>query len=431
VLTDPVTNTPLVLYTFEEGSGTTVRDVSGVGTPLNLTIGSSAAVTWNASGSLTITSPTTIASSGPATKLNSVLKASNAMTLEAWFKPANTTQGGPARIVSLSQDKYLRNLTLGQESSSYDLRLRTTSTDTNGKPNKTSAAGTVTTALTHLVYTRNSSGFVKLYINGVEQLNSTVGGDFSNWADTYRLILGNELTGDRPWLGRLHRVAIYDHAFGATDVDTAYATGAGDILVTSEDSGTTDTSTNSGDTTGPTNSLPVANDDSASTSIDVPVTVNVLANDSGLEDTPITVSVISGPSNGTTSVKSDNSIVYTPKSGFYGSDSFTYRVSDANGDIATASVSVAVVCSTCSTQTNVNLNLTWDAMQGEVLGYHVYYGDTSSTASTFASTTSTNSVTYQSADDLKLKTGDQVCFRVKAYNSAGESDYSSAVCQVI
>ena len=36
----------VVLYTFEEGSGSTVTDVSGVGTPLNLTIQNPANVTW-------------------------------------------------------------------------------------------------------------------------------------------------------------------------------------------------------------------------------------------------------------------------------------------------------------------------------------------------------------------------------------------------
>ncbi len=36
--TGRITDGLVVLYTFEGGSGTTVTDVSGVGTPLNLTI---------------------------------------------------------------------------------------------------------------------------------------------------------------------------------------------------------------------------------------------------------------------------------------------------------------------------------------------------------------------------------------------------------
>ena len=54
-----VTTNLQVLYELEEGSGTTVTDTSGVGTPLNLTIGSASAVTW-ISGGLQVNSATLI-----------------------------------------------------------------------------------------------------------------------------------------------------------------------------------------------------------------------------------------------------------------------------------------------------------------------------------------------------------------------------------
>ena len=38
------------------------------------------------------------------------------------------------------------------------------------------------------------------------------GGGLDTWDHTYPLILGNESTGDRPWLGRLVSVVIYDRA---------------------------------------------------------------------------------------------------------------------------------------------------------------------------------------------------------------------------
>jgi hypothetical protein len=313
------------------------------------------------------------------------------------------------------------------------MRLRTTTTDTNGRPSKTSAVGTATTALTHLVYTRNSSGFVKLYINGVEQLNSTVGGNFSNWSDAYRLMLGNELSGDRPWLGTASGRHLRPCLRGSRCRYQAYAQvlviywsplrTAGRLIpapaMVTPLEAYPRTAFRSHVMTAPA---------PRSTQ---PVTINVLSNDSGLEDTPVTVSVISGPSNGSTSVKSDSSIVYTPASGFYGSDSFTYRVMDANGDMATAAVTIPSPAPLATYRPIINLTLTWDAVPGEILGYRVYYGNTATNATTFASVTPTNSATYLSVDDLGLKAGDSVCFRVKAYNNAGESSYSSAVCKVI
>ncbi len=41
-----VTGDQIVLYTFKEGSGTTVNDFSGVGSALNLTVASEAAISW-------------------------------------------------------------------------------------------------------------------------------------------------------------------------------------------------------------------------------------------------------------------------------------------------------------------------------------------------------------------------------------------------
>ncbi|MDO8629767.1 MAG: hypothetical protein Q7R41_04680, partial [Phycisphaerales bacterium] len=47
----------VALYTFKEGSGTNVTDVSGVGTPLNLVIPNPAAMRWLPGGGISIDSP--------------------------------------------------------------------------------------------------------------------------------------------------------------------------------------------------------------------------------------------------------------------------------------------------------------------------------------------------------------------------------------
>ena len=58
-----------------------------------------------------------------------------------------------------------------------------------------------------------------------------------------------------------------------------------------------------------------------------------LGNDSDPDDglDPSSVTVTSGPSNGSTSVNVDGSIDYTPDPDFFGSDSFTYEVCDLAG----------------------------------------------------------------------------------------------------
>lgn len=210
------------LYTFDEGIGGTVFDVSGVGPPLDLSIGNTSRAKW-VEGGLAVTGSNLIASSAPAGKIINAVRASNEISIEAWVKPASLTQTGPARIVTLSRDTSTRNFTLGQGPSggstqALDARLRTTTTDVNGQPSLSTAHGTLSTKLTHIVYTRNASGAVRLFIDGQQQAGATVGGSLSNWDTGYRFALGNELTGDRPWLGEFYMVAVYSRALSAAEI---------------------------------------------------------------------------------------------------------------------------------------------------------------------------------------------------------------------
>jgi hypothetical protein len=83
---------------------------------------------------LVINAPVLISSTEPAVKISSAVRKSHEITVEAWVKPANTTQAGPARIVTISRDPGQRNFTLGQKGGAYEMRFRTSSTSRNGEP---------------------------------------------------------------------------------------------------------------------------------------------------------------------------------------------------------------------------------------------------------------------------------------------------------
>ena len=83
---------------------------------------------------------------------------------------------------------------------------------------------------------------------------------------------------------------------------------------------------------------PAAHDDSVVTENGKAVTINVLGNDTG---TGLELDSVTVPAHGI-AVISENSIQYTPETGFAGNDSFSYTVSDANSLTATAAVSVTV-----------------------------------------------------------------------------------------
>ena len=96
------------------------------------------------------------------------------------------------------------------------------------------------------------------------------------------------------------------------------------------------------------NTAPSANSDSATTNEDTPVTISVLANDSDADGSIVASSVqlISSGTNGSASVNSAGLVTYTPTANYFGSDSFSYRVSDDDGassNTATVSVTITAV----------------------------------------------------------------------------------------
>ena len=161
-------------------------------------------------------------------------QSSHAFTMEMWIKPHRADQGGFARIFTLSQDTGTsRNFTLGHgtESSGNPANNLTVRIRTRVGNNNNTISGANVTAATlntemvhHLVYTRANNGTTRIYLNGVEVSQTAIGGtgNLRGWNTSYRLTLGNEATGDRPWAGEFFLVAIYDRALTAAEVQTNF-----------------------------------------------------------------------------------------------------------------------------------------------------------------------------------------------------------------
>lgn len=96
-------------------------------------------------------------------------------------------------------------------------------------------------------------------------------------------------------------------------------------------------------TVNPINDPPVAVDDSAETAMSLPVLIDVLTNDTDVEgDTLSVVEIPTPPTNGTVEVDIDGIITYTPDGGFFGTDTFIYRITDGGAnDEATVTVEVS------------------------------------------------------------------------------------------
>ena len=245
----------LALYTFREAGGPVVRDVSGVGTPLDLRIEHKGRVQWLPGGGLRVKEPTRILSTQRAEKIARACKASDEITLEAWVQTWHTSQMGPARILSLAPTTLAPALYDHAMLGTYNLhlidpsiagpwycaRLRSTDNPQTWADHVLTEPDSVTTDLTHLVFARAANGELRFTINGVDRLWAqgdfelitrreiglrTREGDFDKWGSDLHLCLVNWPQGEgRGWVGNLYLAAVYSRALSYAEIRQNYRAG--------------------------------------------------------------------------------------------------------------------------------------------------------------------------------------------------------------
>jgi len=221
----------LALYDFTEQGGNMVHDVSGVGEPLDLYISNTDYVVWDSVQGLEIISDAIIACSGLARKITDPCKLTNEISVGFWLRTGKIQQSNSSDIFTIS-DPITTGLTFSQNHVSadtckyyYSNRLRTSSTTDQGIPALILDERFHEIMLHHIVYTRKSDGAEKIYINGEEVESGTRAGNFSQWASTFKLTMGNNYSLERPWLGKLYLAAVYNSALSASQVLQNYNAG--------------------------------------------------------------------------------------------------------------------------------------------------------------------------------------------------------------
>ncbi len=89
-------------------------------------------------------------------------------------------------------------------------------------------------------------------------------------------------------------------------------------------------------------SVPAAADDTDETDENQSVVIDVLDNDSGLDDGGLVLTITDAPENAEVTVNSDNTITLTPASDYYGNITFSYQVCDIDNQCSSADVTVTV-----------------------------------------------------------------------------------------
>jgi hypothetical protein len=211
---------PIARYAFADGSGSTVSDA--ILPTLDMTIGvvdgGGPATTWENDG-LLVTGPALVRTAGPATKIIAAVEASSELTVEAWISPGNLTQAGPARIVEIATSTSANpTLHLGQVAGTFILR-----TSSGGTRNELTG-GAAAVSVTHVVGTHSAGGTRRLLVNGAIVATDLQDGALETIA-AGPLSVANDGTGERPWVGKLLSVSIFDRAMAPAEVAARFAAG--------------------------------------------------------------------------------------------------------------------------------------------------------------------------------------------------------------
>jgi Concanavalin A-like lectin/glucanases superfamily len=222
-------NAAIALYEFKTGTGTVAYDTSGVEPAANLTL--SGPVTWVGGWGIDLRGGKAQATTAASRKVHDLIRATGEYTIEAWVAPANVVQE-MAHIVGYSGGTTARNFTLAQTMYNYDFFNRATNSDGNGAPVlSTPAADEVLQAtLQHVVASYSPVDGRRIYVNG--QLRTTAdpvaAGLFTDWNDTFALVLGNEVSNDRTWQGVIRMAVIHNRALTEAQITQNFEAGVGE-----------------------------------------------------------------------------------------------------------------------------------------------------------------------------------------------------------
>lgn len=154
----------VALYSFYDGAGDTMNDRSEFGEPLNL-VGYNVVRVQGKHG-LILRDGSVLKSPQRGEKIVRAVQETSQLAVEVWMRPANLTQTGPARIVSLSCNPVWRNFTLGQQGSGIDFRVRTPLTGLNGSWINLTAKSVLKDTERHHIVAQFHTGVERLYMDG-------------------------------------------------------------------------------------------------------------------------------------------------------------------------------------------------------------------------------------------------------------------------
>lgn len=393
----PVAPPPVAAYSFDEGQGTTVADLSG-----HANHGTIAGATWTPQGRFGTALSFDGVSHWVTIEDTPSLALTTGLTLEAWVYPTEPGEGWHTVLMKEHLDEYVYYLDTYSE-----VNNPVTGMFIAGEQGLFGEEGLPTNAWTHLTATYDGTT-QRLYINGVEVARLAQTGRVPVSSGPLR-IGGNSIWGEY-FQGTIDEVRIYNRALTASEIRADMYT-------------------------------PVAPPTTATTGEDGSIDITVLTQGTAMGGTTPTVVSISQGNNGTVAITATDTVRYTPNSNFNGQDRFTYTVRDANGGTATSGVSVTITAGNDAPvaigqsvitmeATPVEITLRGSDVDGDTLTFSVVTGPFNGTVSgtppllTYTSKvpfTGSDSFTFRVSDSMATSAPATVSLTIRLLNGGFES----------
>src|SRR5262249_1761901 len=124
------------------------------------------------------------------------------------------------------------NFTMAQNLYNYQFLNRSTATaGLNGMPMLSTDDDDerLQAALQHVVMTFDPVNGRRIYVNGefTGDVDGSGGGTVGEWDDSFAFVLGNEVSGQRPWMGVVRLAAVHNRALTAAQVQQNFEAGVG------------------------------------------------------------------------------------------------------------------------------------------------------------------------------------------------------------
>ncbi|MEM8902278.1 MAG: LamG domain-containing protein [Actinomycetota bacterium] len=222
VPTAEATSDAIAEWSFDEGFGPTIGDVTGNGLDLGVPTGAD----WVDGGLLFNGDDGAL--SGRATDQVAAILDAREFSLELWADPNGLEQSTLARLFTLQGSSGAVEVGVSPLSGAFDeieARVRASETDFLGRPG-IQVDGVIDGGLVHLVVTHDRSGTTTVFADGVE-VASVDDGTIEDWPPDARVSIASTPLGGSGWSGTMLHAALWDRALDGDEVGARFDAGPG------------------------------------------------------------------------------------------------------------------------------------------------------------------------------------------------------------